>query len=126
MLKMVIDRLKTFGYEATDADEVSLAFVISKVKQSIINQCNTLDIPDELQYIVVDMVCGEFLQTKYSSGQLDLENLDLGDALSSLSEGDISVSFDGSATDDALFGALVYGLINGGKDELLCYRSLRW
>ena len=126
VLEKVKERLNSFGYETTDADAVSLVFIISKVKQSIKNQCNLPEVPDELQYVLVDWVCGEFLSAKYGAGTLDIDTLDLDGALASLSEGDVSISFDNSTSDDAKFQSLIKGLGDTGKDELLCFRKLRW
>ena len=126
MLEMVAERLKTFGYEVEDTDKLSLTFVISKVEQSINNECNTATVPTGLQYAAVDMVCGEFLQSKYSIGQLDLAGLDLERAISSLSEGDVSISFDDATSDEKKLQSLIEVLKAAGKDELLCYRKLRW
>lgn len=126
MLEMVIERLNDFGYEVEDADKLSLTFVISKVEQSINNECNTATVPTGLQYAAVDMVCGEFLQSKYSIGQLDLAGLDLERAISSLSEGDVSISFDDATSDEKKLQSLIEVLKAAGKDELLCYRKLRW
>ena len=125
MLEMVAERLKAFGYEVEDADKLSLAFVISKVEQSINNECNAATVPTELQYAAVDMVCGEFLQSKYSIGQLDLAGLDFS-SVSSLSEGDVSISFDNDTSDEKKLQSLIGALKTAGKDELLCYRKLRW
>lgn len=126
MLEMVIERLKDFGYEATDADKASLVFVIAKVEQSVLNECNLLEIPEELKYIVVNMACGEFLQTKFSLGQLDLGELDLDGALKSVTEGDVSVTLDNSFDDTKKLQSLIGGLLATGKDELICFRKLRW
>lgn len=126
MLEMVAERLKTFGYEVEDTDKLSLTFVISKVEQSINNECNTTTVPTELQYAAVDMVCGEFLQSKYSMGQLDLAGLTLSSAIASLSEGDVSISFDNDTSDEKKLQSLIEVLKTKGKDELLCYRKLRW
>lgn len=126
MLEKVKERLKSFGYEVTEEDSFALAFGIEKVAQSIKNECNQPEVPCELEYVHIDWVCSDFLEMKYSSGLLNLESLDLGAALASVTEGDVSVSFDNALSDDARFQILLKRLSETGKDELLCFRKLRW
>ncbi|WP_160202454.1 MULTISPECIES: hypothetical protein [Clostridia] len=126
LLEKVKERLKTFGYEVTEEDSLALAFGIEKVAQSIRNECNQPKVPQELEYVHIDWVCSDFLETKYSFGLLNLESLDLGEALASVSEGDVSISFDNALSDDAKFQILLKRLSETGKDELLCFRRLRW
>lgn len=122
----VRERLRSLGCEVTDTDDVSLTFVISMTEQSIKNQCNLSEVPEELHYVLIDWACGEFLATKYGSGQLDLETLDLNGALASISEGDVSLSFDNSVSDEVKMQTLIAALKCTGKDELVCFRRLRW
>ena len=126
VLKEVKQRLNSFGIETTEADDATLVFLIAKTQQSIKNECNLSEVPDELQYVLVDWVCGDFLQTQFSLGNLELENIDLAGALASVKEGDTTVSFDNSQSDSARFESLVSALLHTGRSELLCFRKLRW
>lgn len=122
----IINRLKFLGYEVTDNDVYSINFICEKVENHIKNVCNICEIPDGLKNIYVDMVCGEFLQFKHNTGQLADTNFDVDNALSSVTMGDVSMSFDKSASVAAKFASLIDMLINSGKGELLCYRKIRW
>ena len=73
-----------------------------------------------------DMACGDFLAVKYQTGKLDIAGLDLTGALTSISEGDVSLTFDKSTTDEGKFTALVSALSNAGRGNLECYRQFKW
>ncbi len=126
LLEKVKERLKSFGYEVTEEDSLALTFGIEKVAQSIRNECNQPEVPQELEYVHIDWVCSDFLGTKYSFGLLNLDSLDLGGVLTSVTEGDVSISFDNALSDDARFQMMLKQLNETGKDELLCFRRLRW
>lgn len=123
-LQAIIDRLKTLGYEVEESDTAAINFTGSSVKSHILNQINHETIPDGLQSIFVDMCCGEFLNAKSSTGVLP--NLNVGEALQSVSMGDVSVSYNQNLTTAGKFNLLVDTLINGRKDDLICYRKIRW
>lgn len=120
----IIDRLTTLGYSVGESDTMGLNFTGSAVKAHILNQINHSTLPDELQPLFVDMCCGEFLNAKSSTGVLPNMNVD--EALQSVSMGDVSVSYNPSLTTAGKFNALVDTLINGRKDDLICYRKIRW
>ena len=67
MLEMVKERLKSFGYELQEGDEIALTFSIQKVENTIKNDCNTPSIPDGLVNIAVDMVQGIGLLNSFHS-----------------------------------------------------------
>ena len=76
--------------------------------------------------MLVGRVCGEYLQAAFAAGKLDLENLDLTNAVQSVSEGDTSVTFASDSSDSARLTALINRLLSTGEDDLLCFRKLRW
>lgn len=126
ILKEVKQRLNSFGVETTETDDTVLVFLIAKEEQAVKNECNLLQVPLELQYYLIDWVCGDFLQTQYSLGRLELSGLDLTGALASVKEGDVSVNFDGGTSDESKFRMLLSSLANCGRSELICFRRLRW
>lgn len=123
-LQLVIERLASLGYEVVEADKLAINFTGSSVKSYILNQINHENIPDGLQKAFIDMVCGEFLNSKFSTNSLPDMNLD--DALQSVNMGDVSVSYNQSMTPAVKFKVLVDTLITGRKDDLVCYRKIRW
>ena len=124
--EMVLRRLDLFGYEVKEADAFAIAFSVQKSEINIKNDCNITEIPEGLYPTLCDMACGDFLSTKYQTGKLNLSDIDLGGAIASVSEGDISISFDKSTTDEGKFNALVSALSTAGRGNLACYRRFKW
>lgn len=122
----VLNRLSSFGYEVTSADEWLIAFCIQKVQTHINNTCNTLSVPDGLFYVAVDRVCGEFLSSLKNTGKLVLEDLDLDGAITQIKEGDTTVNFATGTSQDELFTAFVKYLQTEGAGDEVCYRKLKW
>lgn len=126
-IEAVLNRLASFGYVIKEDDSWAICFAVQKVENHIKNSCNVTSIPDGLFHIAVDKVCGEYLFTKYHTGKLDLSALDLsGGAITSITEGDTSVSFADGASDEDRFNTLVNFLINQGEGELICFRKMKW
>ena len=126
LTELVLKRLDSFGYAATEEDAFRVAFSVQKVENSIKNDCNISDIPESLVNVAVNMVCGEFLNVQYRTGRLTLDNLDLDGAIASVSAGDTSVSFDNNTSDESKFITLLEIMQNNGRGEFVCYRKIRW
>ncbi len=126
LVQAVLNRLSSFGYEVTGEDEWLVAFCIQKVNIHIMNSCNTLTVPEGLFWVSVDRACGEFLYSLNTSGKLDLEDLDLGGAVTQIKEGDVLVQFDPGSTDEEKFNALVTALRTESAGDLVCYRKVKW
>ena len=124
--EMVLKRLVSFGYFLKEDDSWELSFVMTSVENQIKNSCNTTSIPEGLIHVAADMTCGEFLMNRKNSGRLELGELDLAGAITSISEGDVSISFDANSTDEVKFNQLVNYLMTKGKGDFVCFRKLRW
>lgn len=120
-------RLQSLGYTAVSSDDWIINFITDKTENYIKSNCNIAVIPDELLQAETDMICGEFLNTKKNSGNLDIEGLNFEMVSKSVQEGDTKVEFftDGTATADQLFNKLIQAL-TGRKDELSSYRCVKW
>ena len=125
-IRAVLNRLISFGYLPKEDDSWELSFVMLSVENKIKNSCNTSSIPEGLYTVAADMTCGEFLLNRKNSGRLEVSNLDLSGAISSISEGDISISFDTNSTDEQKFAQLINYLLTKGQGEFVCYRQLKW
>lgn len=125
-IESVLQRLVSFGYTPTKDDVFTIAFSIQKVQHHIQNETNQKIIPDGLFEVAVDMVCGEVLNVLYLSGKLELDNLDFGGIVNSVTEGDTSVSFDASGQDDDKIKQFILWLTEGKGCDFLCYRKMRW
>ncbi len=117
----IIKRLKSLSYKLKSDDSFFILFCIQKAQNEIKSFCNIKTIPIALSNILVDKVCGEFLLSKKNSGQLDID-----DTLKSLKDGNITITYDDKSSDEAKMNALIDYLINGGRDELVCYRKIKW
>lgn len=122
----VKERLKSFGYEVKESDEFSLTFCVDKVRNTIKNDTNQSEVPEGLEHIAVDRVCGEFLFTKKQTGQLNIGELELDGAVTSIKEGDTQINFDAGSSDESRFNQLVNYLMNQGEGDLICFRKIRW
>jgi len=122
----VVNRLVSFGYDPTDEDAWVIAYTTKGTVNHVLNEINHQTVPDGLFEVVVDMVCGEVLNAKFMSGQLDMTNLDLDGMIQSVKEGDTTVSFSAEGSDEAKMKGLLSWLIQGKGCDLLCYRRMRW
>lgn len=121
----ITERLKSFGYEVTEDDDWMLTFCMEKVTKTIMNYCNVSTIPEDLNPTAIDMVCGEFLRIKRQTGQLQIGGLDFSGIVTSIKQGDTSVSFSSGMSDEEKVDTLIEYLADG-KDDLLCYRRMYW
>lgn len=122
----VLERLVSFGYNSKEGDAWVICFSMQKIENYIKNYCNVASVPDGLFNIAVDMVCGDFLFTQKNTGNLELTDLDLDGAISSIKEGDTQVNFNGDESDSDKVDSLLNYFLNSGKGELVCYRKIRW
>ena len=122
----VIKRLVSFGYTPTEEDAWMIAYTTKGTVYRVLNEINHVVVPNGLFEVVVDMICGEVLNAKFLSGQLDLNSLDLDGMIQSVTEGDTTVSFSAEGSDEAKLKGLLSWLIQGKGSDLLCYRRMRW
>ena len=122
----VVERLVSFGYNPTEEDAWMIAYNTKGTVNHVLNEINHKTVPDGLFEVVVDMICGEVLNAKFLSGQLELTSLDLDGMIQSVTEGDTSVSFSAEGSDEAKLKGLLSWLIQGKGCDLLCYRKMRW
>lgn len=121
-----IHRLVSFGYVPTEEDAWVIAYGTKGTVNHVLNETNHQTIPNGLFEVVVDMICGEMLNAKFLSGQLDLTALDLDGMIQSVNQGDTSVTFATEGSDEAKLKGLLSWLIQGKGSDLLCYRKMRW
>lgn len=123
MLDDVKQRLSSFGYSPTPADDWVLNFCIEKVETHIKNSCNVTEVPDGLRSVAVDMASGEFLFGKKQSGQpvgLEFESV-----VKQITEGDTTVAFESKNSPEAKYDSLISYLMHGETD-FSAYRCIKW
>lgn len=126
LIEAVSNRLSSFGYQMTNDDDWMIQFAFEKVANHIKNSCNVTSIPDGLFHVAVDAACGEFLLAMKQTGRLNLSDLDLNGAITSIKEGDIQVNFANGQSDEEKLNSFLNHLIHGSDGELICYRKLAW
>lgn len=119
----ILTKLGSFGYEVKETDVQLLVLCANNVEQQIKLECNITKIVG-FDFGLIDRICGEFLSIKASTNTLDISTLDLNGAISSLSMGDTSVSYDNATNDNAKFNTLIDALKN--KGDLTCLRKIRF
>jgi len=125
-VEAVVNRLVSFGYIPTEEDAWMIAYTTKGTVNHVLNEINHTKVPDGLFEVVVDMVCGEVLNAKFCSGQLELTSLDLDGMIQSVKEGDTQVDFSAEGSDESKLKGLLSWLIQGKGCDLLCYRKMRW
>lgn len=124
--KEVTEKLKSLGYNVDDSDLAFIQFAINGTEQYIKNFCNITVIPPELYFVAVDMAAGTLLRTKSSVGENVCNSIDFeSDNIKSISEGDISVTYNSDSSTTAKYNALLDKLCNRDS-ELIAFRRLRW
>lgn len=124
MIETIKSRLASLGYEADNNDIFALRFVLTQVENHIKNFCNVNEIPAELETVVVDRVCGTFLNQKKASGQLT--GAQIKGVAKRITDGDTTVEFASNTDAETIFNSYINGLVNGNDSDLIRFRKLCW
>ena len=123
----VIERLGQLNYTVQEGDSAHLDFLTEKFLNYVKNYCNITDIPEILDYRIIDRICAEFLFVKKNSGAL--EGFDYDAVIKQLKEGDTTISYavgqDGD-TPESRFDSFVRYLERGFDKWITPHRRLRW
>lgn len=98
----------------TEQDEV-IAFLLANVEEIILNYCNLAKLPAGLKFTAYRMAMD--LYRNEQVGAASTEN-----PISSLSEGDLSIGFNGSIYE----ASFTQSLLKGYEKQLNRYRRLIW
>ncbi|MER2006714.1 MAG: hypothetical protein ABS939_04605 [Psychrobacillus sp.] len=104
-----------------------ISFAIQKVEFYIQARTNLKLIPDELTNVAIDMAIGEFLFTKYASGQLDISHINFEAVIKQVQDGDTNVTYavSDSYSPEAMFNLFIERLRHG-EVKWSDYRVIRW
>lgn len=119
--QLVITRLSGFGVNVTEADDLLLAYVISKIERDVKNFCNISEVPEDLYYVWSDAVCADFLRSKLSSGTLE----NISSIVKSISEGDTTINFSENSTPEGQLLTCI-STMDLNLSDLIRYRKLVW
>ena len=120
----VIAKLLKLGIE--EPDNFILENSIEKVKLYIINKSNQKQVPENLKYVWIERVIGEYLVFMLRIGKLEIDALDFGRIAKEISEGDTKVAYDNTKTTGDKFEVYTMYLQTYGEDERKRYRRLVW
>lgn len=123
MNEKVLRKLKYFGL--TDIDKYLLEDIIDEVETEILNFCNLTELPKGLESVVVIRTVGNILNMPFIKSKIDIEGLDFERAISSITRGDISMSFKGDGDVDKLEN-YISKLNTYGEDQLYNFRRIVW
>lgn len=125
--RMAVKRLSNLGCPVTNEEEAwGFAYEIRQAELDILNYCHIDIIPSTLYLMLCDRACGKYLYVRKQSGKLEIADLDLTGALTSLKEGDVSISFASGGSDAERLEALLKLMMDAGRGELACYRKIKW
>lgn len=116
-MKLDVDTLKPLiGISVSDTSkDTVLMFLLANVEETILNYCNLKELPDGLLFAAYRMAVD-----LYRNEQIGSE--EAGKSVSSISEGDTSVSFNGSSYESGFAGSL----LKRYDKQLTRYRRLLW
>ena len=123
-LELIKTRLAQLGYTASEVDDGTLTYISDTMQRSLKLTLNILEIGEEIENIVIDKICGEFLMLKKSTGQNI--NISVGAAVKAITEGDTSVQYDSALSGEAQLDMLIKWLISGRDSILMRCRRIRW
>lgn len=128
VLEDVVNRLEQLGYVYNSAtDEAQLEFELNLTLNYVKNYCNITEIPEILDYRIIDRVCSYFLFNKKNSGSL--KGFDYDAVIKSIKEGDTTLTYavgQGEDTPENRFDAFVKSLERGFDKWITPHRALRW
>lgn len=121
-------RLLSLGYEATDNDTFALGFLQTKEENYVKHFCNIKEIPECLDPVIIDKICGEFLKQKSVMGSSEEEGGSSVTAtdgvVKKITNGDTTVEYDTSSS--ATSGSTINDLTSGYEENLIRHRKLVW
>ncbi|MDO4765160.1 MAG: hypothetical protein Q4A29_03800 [Eubacteriales bacterium] len=118
MIAIVKQRLLSLGYQPVDEDDWLIDYMIKVKRQEILNYCNVDEIPEELEHILIERICGSILAQKTIQNPQNTEGV-----IKSIKEGDVSIDY---AVSNASPLSLFSQMANTGEEELICYRQMKW
>lgn len=113
-IERLTERLSDMGFEVEENKADLLKGAIQRAEQTIMNYCNCESVPEELEFVALDMAAGEYLLAAECKGKDSRD-------VKSLSEGDMSVTFDDEGVE-----SIIDNLFKRGREEMISFRRVRW
>ena len=120
----VILRLQGFGIETTEADNPLIELLVNSQNHWILTEINHPTLPEELEYALIDRVCGEWLKLKQIS---DAEtSVDPFLVVKTIRMGDTTFDMKEGMSPADTMQILIRYLSQRGDDQWSAFRRLRW
>ena len=118
MTTKIKERLLSLNYQPVETDDWLIDYLLKVKRQEILNYCNVDEVPEELEHILVERICGSFLAQKTIQNPQNTESV-----VKSIKEGDVAIDYAVlSVSPLSLFSQMAAS----GEEELLCYRQMKW
>ncbi len=126
MTEKIISRLGQFGISVSVDERSFIVFETEKVCEFIEAFCNISEICEELEKVIIERVCGNFLFFLKNSGRLD--GFDEEGFVKEILEGDVKVVFDENSvlSPEQRLDRAIDALCSYGGDILLSKRCIIW
>lgn len=122
------ERLLSLGYETTDNDTFALGFLQTKEENYVKHFCNIKEIPECLDQVIIDKICGEFLSQKKATGSSSTDGgtntMGASGVVKKIQDGDTTVEFEVSS--NITFNTVVKDLTKSYEEELIRHRKICW
>ena len=130
----IINRLKHFGYPATQVDWEQIDFDLQKWINYTLNYCNITEVPEIVEPKLIDRVCAEFLYNKKNSGTMTNDedgnvSVNYDAVIKSIKEGDTQITYavgTDEATGEDRYNSFIKSLERGYDKWITPHRRLRW
>ena len=133
MIDKVKEQLLALNYTLAENDDIILKFTLEKTESYIKNYCNILEIPEELNTVVIDLTMANFLMAKKSiatSSESESNTIvDTPSVIQSIHEGDTTITYatnTNESTPEQKSQEYLNGLIENAEKQLIKYRCLSW
>ncbi len=122
--KLVLSRLENLGVILGLDEESRIDYYIEKVCNSVKNITNTNEVEEELNYVIAERVCGEYL----FENEFLASNEETKSRLKTLKLGDTETVFDteNESVFERRIGEMIREMRSYGESEILCYRKMKW
>lgn len=126
LTEKIISRLGQFGISVSVDERSFIVFETEKVCEFIGTFCNVSEICGELEKVVIERVCGNFLFFLKNSGRL--EGFEEEAFVKEILEGDVKVVFDENSvlSPEQRLDRTIERLCSYGRDILISKRCIGW
>lgn len=126
MIEKITERLRQIGYDVKNSDRSVIIGEYEKVLSFIKTSCNVEKISEELEFVIIERTCGNFLFIIKNFGRFDgIENSGF---VKEILEGDVKVVFDENSvlSDEQRIDKIIDYLMGYGENIIISNRCICW